>query len=285
MIVTVGRLLCLCVGLGGLELICSIQSDLCHTVNTDHRNGQCAVAAGIRNRGKSGKLVVVTAEGVFLGHLLGSQQVHAKFDVQGLTIRGDLTVVCIVQVVHIVIIGIPVDNDGLLGAGLTCFQLALEQEVGQGVRITGSLGSGQNRCAGSAVSDLVDHGDLQNLGQLMTVQVILIAEVQSHLILQSQSTHVGNLQGLIDDHAGLPQGSIIKQLGSRIHLFAASQQLHVQIACSDGVHAGNDFIGEPSKGSTHQHAHTQQQRKDAGKERIAGRIFAFHTFPPIGSFL
>ena len=122
----------------------------------------------------------------------------------------------------------------------------------------------------------INHGDLQNFGQVMAFQSVVIAPVDSEIIQQSQIALILNGEVLVDNHTGFPLNSI-EQIRAGINLLVAIMvQLDIQITSCNYIVATGNAVSKPCEGSTHQHAHTQQQGKDAGEQCVAGNVFAFH---------
>ena len=110
-----------------------------------------------------------------------------------------------------------------------------------------------------------------------------------NLVLQSKVAFVDNteLRQLVCT-ARLPKdlvgGSIVCALESKgltLCTFPTAVRLlhfksHIQLTGLDLVYRSGCGVGELRKGGAHQHAYTQQQGNDGGKQCRAGCIFAFH---------
>ena len=108
-----------------------------------------------------------------------------------------------------------------------------------------------------------------------------------HGIVQRQIAVVLHLQIGDLGVARLPHGIFVKQILGVFRgepcLFAILAntpilQTHVQLAGHDLVDAGRGRIGEPRKGGTDQHRHTQHQREHAGQQGAFGSFLAHSLF-------
>ena len=132
-------------------------------------------------------------------------------------------------------------------------------------------------CIAQVIVTSVKYGNLENIGQLFAIQIVFAAEIQGHTILKCQSTCVYDLQIFVNDNAGLPKGSVSKELGIGIYGGTVCQKLYVKIACGDGIHTADDLVGEPSEGSAYEHRYTKQKGKNAHQQGVLGRLGVLHS--------